>query len=265
MAQEMNIQRNARVVAPDGEVGRVRHVVVDPQTREVTDLVVGHDGREWMVPISAVASVEGDRVRLRSPWSEFEAAGVFDRNAFVGVDDEEAERESQQRAVRGGAPLRAANDDAVDVGVAGQAPVAPERPVGGQERVISRETPYRLQLKAEQLHVTKRPEQVGAVRISKRVVEHTETITVPVREERLLIECLPGSGKVMIGDRELREGESMELTLIRERVTVGKDVVVSEDVAVRKETVEFDEQVQETVRKEELVVDRTGELAVENP
>ena len=49
--KQMNIQREARVEATDGEVGRVKHVVVDPQTKEVTDIVVGQGGDEWLIPL----------------------------------------------------------------------------------------------------------------------------------------------------------------------------------------------------------------------
>ena len=43
---DMNIQLNARVEASDGEIGRVKHVVVDPDTKEATDLVVADGGNE---------------------------------------------------------------------------------------------------------------------------------------------------------------------------------------------------------------------------
>ena len=42
-----------------------------------------------------------------------------------------------------------------------------------------------------------------------------------------------------------------------------KEVVVREDVLIRTETVEHEEQIQETLRREELVVDQEGSLTVE--
>ena len=109
----------------------------------------------------------------------------------------------------------------------------------------------------------KTEEQTGVVRVSTRVTERTETITVPLKETRLVIEVVPGSGMARVGDRELREGETLELVLSEERVSVSKAVVVREDVLVRTETVERQEQIQETVRREELVIDQEGDLTVE--
>jgi uncharacterized protein (TIGR02271 family) len=112
----------------------------------------------------------------------------------------------------------------------------------------------RLQLMEERLRINKEREQAGSVRLGKRITEHTETVNVPVREERVVIERTPGSGEVAVGDRQLREGETVEVPVTRERVEVTKQPVVAEQVNVRKETTERTEQARETVRKEELDV-----------
>ena len=77
---------------------------------------------------------------------------------------------------------------------------------------------------------------------------------MPVREERVVIERLPGSGQVTAG-HDLKEGETVEVPVMKERVEVTKQPVVAEEVAIRKEVVERNEQAQETLRKEELKVD----------
>ena len=60
-----NIRPNAPVVAADGEIGRVKHVIVDPGTRQVSELVVEEGGREWLVPVAAVGGGVGSAVLLR--------------------------------------------------------------------------------------------------------------------------------------------------------------------------------------------------------
>ena len=59
------IQPNAPVIAADGEAGQVTHIIVDPRTNHVSELVVGRAGREWLVPAGFVESTAGGAVRLR--------------------------------------------------------------------------------------------------------------------------------------------------------------------------------------------------------
>ena len=58
----------------------------------------------------------------------------------------------------------------------------------GEQRVI--------QLRREELQVSKQVVQVGEVRIHKRVITENQTFTVPVTREELVIERLPGAGPI---------------------------------------------------------------------
>jgi len=132
-----------------------------------------------------------------------------------------------------------------------------------RDRGASTDGPQRLQLREERLRVSKQQEQAGTVKLGTRITEHTETVDVPVREERVVIERTPGSGKVVAGGAELKEGQTIEVPVTRERVNVQKEAVVTEEVNVRKEATQRTEHVQDTVRKEELAVDDKGGLAAE--
>ena len=219
-----DIPRDAQVLASDGALGRVRQLVVDPTTRELVDLVVERGDRRWLVPAGAIAGVEGNRVRLAGDRARFEGGTAFRAEEFE--------------------PLGAGSGNGV------------------RDDELQRRT-RRLELREEVLRVSTTEERAGVVRVSTRVSERLETVTVPLKETRLIIEVVPGSGTARVGDRELREGESIELILSEERLSVGKDVVVREDVVVRTETVEREERVEATVQREELVVDREGDLVVE--
>ncbi len=251
----MKINRNARVDGPDGEFGHVRHVIVDPDSREVTHIVVGNDLREWTVPINEVQSVDSRRVLLTRPTHEIiNSAPQFDRDSYHAVDEDAAREESRRTALHGGEPLPDANGHAVVTGAGGRTPDEQHRDSAGTG-------PYELQLRSERLRVTTEQEQSGRVRLRKEIVEHIETVQVPVREERLVIEVLPGNGRVLIGDRELAAGESIDILLMSERVIVDKQAVVHEEVHVRKEMVMRTENVQETLRTEHLAVDDPDRLA----
>ena len=138
----MNIQRNARVMASDGELGRVTHVVVAPESKEVTDIVVDGDRGEQLIPMSAVERVNGDQVTVRGTRTQLQAA-AFRRDEYHEVDDAEVRAETMRTAQRGGAPLQDAEADEVQVGGTRQA--QPRR----------EEQPGRLQLREERLRVQK--------------------------------------------------------------------------------------------------------------
>ena len=248
---DMNIQRDARVEAADGEIGRVKHVVVDHQTKEVTDLVVGSgEHGEMMIPMSAVANVQGDRVTLRGNRSQFASGSRFDMSHYHPVDSETVRSETQRTAQRGGAPLQDASKNEVEIGGRG----ATGRETVGRE-MSSSEQPYRLSLREEHLTARKEREQAGEVQLGKRVVEHTESMQVPVTEERVVIERQAASGAPVQGTIGDKANETINVPVTRERVTAEKETVASEEVNVRKEAVQRTEQVQGTVRKEELVVE----------
>src|SRR5205823_362997 len=57
------------------------------------------------------------------------------------------------------------------------------------------------------------------------------------------------------GDRELGEGETVELPLRRERLVVQKEPLAAEDVVISKKLQVRNDQVEGTVREEQLAVD----------
>jgi len=266
----MQIQRNARVDVGNDEIGRVTHVIVDPVTREVTNIVVGQGESQWTIPISAVSHIDGEYITLHGTRADYRS-DRFERGEYRGLDDENLRDQSERRALHGGAPLLDATDDAVVVADAGRtASPATAQPVGlPVEHAVSGETerldlaggePFHLQLREEKLRITMEEVQAGVVLVHRRVVERTEMVEVPVREEQLVLEVRPGSGTVRVGDRDLHEGETIEVPLMRERVIITKEPVVTDEIVIRKELFRRVETVQETLRTEELVVDDPSAL-----
>ena len=255
---DMNIQRNARVEAADGEVGRVTHVVVDPQTREVTDLAVGHDGHEWLVPMSAVASVEGDRVVLNGRRSTFQGGRTFDRDRYRAVDDEEARDESAGRAKRGGVPLLDADDAAVHIGAAPQPAPTPVPMHARQAGSAPSRSADRIQLREEELVARKREVEAGEVGIRKEVVIEQQEIEVPVTREEVVIERRPVEGRPT--NEPIGAGETIRVPVHEERVTLDKQTVVREEIEVGTREVEETARVTDSVRREEARIETEGEV-----
>jgi uncharacterized protein (TIGR02271 family) len=119
--------------------------------------------------------------------------------------------------------------------------------LGGRRTIEARE---------EELHVRKRPVQTGEAEVRKEVRTERRTVDVPVKKEELVIERHavgrhPASGPV-------GEEERVRVPLSEEQVEVDKQPVVTERVSVGKRATEEDEQVEATIRKENIKVDKRG-------
>jgi uncharacterized protein (TIGR02271 family) len=119
-----------------------------------------------------------------------------------------------------------------------------------------------MQLKEEELQVTKEPVEVGEVRVHKEVGSEHKTVDVPVRKEEIVIERHPVTGQQAAAS-EIREGEEIRIPVTEEQVHVEKHPVVKEEVTVGKREAESIERVGGTVRKEEVRVEKKGDVNVE--
>jgi uncharacterized protein (TIGR02271 family) len=123
------------------------------------------------------------------------------------------------------------------------------------------DTDETIRLREERLRAGTAQEEAGEVELGKRVVERTETVDVPLREERVVIERHPVNERVE-GGQITDSNETIEVDLMRERAVAEKETVVTEEVEVRKEAAERTERVSDTVRKEELIVEEHGDVNV---
>jgi uncharacterized protein (TIGR02271 family) len=240
-ASSQALQRNARIEAADGSVGRLKHIILQPGTHALTHLVVLHNGKEWLIPADEAFLTEGGRLRLSGPWSRYKERGAFEHRDYHAVDE----------SLRSARPVVSTS--------------VPDRPAESTVSSAVTGPLQQLELLEECLQPAVESEVAGVVRVSRRVVERIETVEVPVHEERAVFERVPGSGngRIVVGGQELQEGEPIEITLATERITVQKERVPLGDVSVRKEPSEHEEHFQETVRSEELVVDAPPGLVAE--
>ena len=116
-----------------------------------------------------------------------------------------------------------------------------------------------VQLKEEQLRASKQSVNAGEVKVHKEVHTEHKQITVPVEREEVVIERRPASGRAAsgsIGSEEIR------IPVREEKVHVNKETVLKEEVTIATRKVKGTETVSGDVRKEELVVDKTGDAKV---
>jgi len=122
-----------------------------------------------------------------------------------------------------------------------------------------------IQVKEEQLHAEKRPVETGEVRVRKEVHTEHKTIDVPVQREEVVIERKPVHGGVAaegVAAGDIRAGEEVRIPVREEQVDVSKRAVVTEEVNVGKRVVQDTERVAGDVRKEEVHVERKGDVEV---
>lgn len=110
----------------------------------------------------------------------------------------------------------------------------------------------------EELDVTKREVQAGEVRIHKDVVEEVKTVSVPVRRERVSVERRDINPDRPAMNASFQE-ETVVVPLRAEEVDVHKRAVLDEEVVIRKDAIEEERQVSESVRHEEVDIRTSGE------
>lgn len=118
-----------------------------------------------------------------------------------------------------------------------------------------------MQLHEEHLRATKQPVETGEVRLRKEVVTEHQTFEVPVQREEVVIERRPVSGSACSSD--IKAGEEIRIPVKEEQVNVQKETVLKEEVSVGKRKVQDTKQVSGTVRKEEVRVEREGDVDVQ--
>lgn len=121
-----------------------------------------------------------------------------------------------------------------------------------------------MQVKEERLHAEKQPVHTGEVRVGKEVRTETQTIDVPVEREEVFIERKPASGHATgrIKAGEIGQVEDVVIPVREDQVNVGKETVVTEEVGVGKRTVHDTQRVSGEVRKEDVRIDKEGDVDV---
>ncbi len=120
-----------------------------------------------------------------------------------------------------------------------------------------------IELSEEKLDVSTNEVQTGEVNVSKNVVEERESVDVPVEHEEVVIERHAVDGEREANHHDFKN-EEFSIPVNEEQINVDKKSVVTEEVSIGKERVTEDKHVEETVRREELDIENTGDVDVNN-
>jgi uncharacterized protein (TIGR02271 family) len=112
----------------------------------------------------------------------------------------------------------------------------------------------KIELLGEVLRVHRDRTQRGEVRVRKDVVTEQQTVQVPVTREELVVERVPVSGQATSTTGEIGTEKEIRIPLTEEVASLDKQTVVREQVNVGKRAVEEVENLEGSVRHEELDV-----------
>lgn len=120
-----------------------------------------------------------------------------------------------------------------------------------------------IQLSEESLVVGTRVVNRGGTRIRRFVVEKPVEQTVTLHEEKVVVERRPITDGRPVTDAAAFTDKTVEMMETAEEAVVGKTARVVEEVAIRKEAVEHTETIRDTIRKEEVEIEKVPGTATE--
>lgn len=120
----------------------------------------------------------------------------------------------------------------------------------------------RVPITEEQVKVGKREVEEGAVRLRK--VVHTETVNQPVelKREEVIVERVTAGTPGAVPENAFQEG-TIEVPLKREEAVVEKTAHVTGEVRLKKNVEHETQNVQETIRKEDVRVENEGNARIQ--
>jgi len=197
-------------------------------------------GKEHHIPLSAIREVDGDEIHLNVSKDRLDELGsdTVLTEADGGFDGTQVERTATTTTAAAEGPRREARASLQD----------------DEQRT--------LQLREEELTARKQSVQTGEVTLGTEVVAEQRTMEVPVTREEVTIERHPVDRRP--SERPMSEsGETISVPVHEEQVRADKRTVVYEEVGLDKRAVQETEHVSGTVRREEVVIDKEGEVGIE--
>lgn len=197
---------------------------------------------EKYVPVSAITSVDGERVYVNATKSEIDNLGWDTIPGDTTTSYTDTQYTDTMDTTRG-----VATDAVTDT--------------TNYSRGTVDDDDIEVTLSEEELSVSKREVERGRVIVRKGVRSEQQTVNVPIREEEVHIERHAVTGEYL-GDVPANafQEQEIEIQLHGEEVDVTKQARVREVVEIDKDVVERNERVTDTVRREEVFIEGDGVL-----
>jgi uncharacterized protein (TIGR02271 family) len=123
----------------------------------------------------------------------------------------------------------------------------------------------RIPVVQEELAVGTRPIDLGEVRVRKIVRSRDEVVDPPLLQERVRVERVPMNRPVDGPIPAREEDGAIVLSVVEEVIEVRKSYILREEVRIRRERAEVHRPRTVNLKREEVVVERTGAAPREAP
>ena len=121
-----------------------------------------------------------------------------------------------------------------------------------------------LTVKEERIRADKVRKQTGEVAVGKRVVEQEADMEVPVTREEVEVTRRRVDRPADANETFTEDESTIRVPVTAEEVNVTKEPRVVEEVVVSKRPVTETQRVSETVRREEVILDETGDARLQS-
>lgn len=115
----------------------------------------------------------------------------------------------------------------------------------------------RIPIIEEELTIGKRTVETGRVRASVVVNEREELVDVPLTTERVEVERIPINQIVDEPQEPFYEGDTLVVPVVEERLVVQKQLVLTEEVRIRRVAETNDHKERITLRSQDVEIERT--------
>ena len=123
----------------------------------------------------------------------------------------------------------------------------------------------RLPLVEERLEVDARQVDLGEIRVHKTVEEVDEVWREPLTHEEVQVERIRVNRPVAAPEERRQEGEWLVIPIMEETIVIRKQLVVVEEIRIRKHRVTEQREGHETVRRERASIEDTRAQASSAP
>ena len=266
-------QRGQDLYDNDGDkIGKIEEIYLDAETNEPEWALVNtglFGTKSTFVPLQQ-ATDEGGTIRVPYEKSQVKDAPKMDPDGQLSQEEEAelyrhygldySESRSDSGLPQGGASTGTTGTTDTDV----ESTTGRDESFGGAppvgDDVSGPETDNAMTRSEEELRVGTTQREAGRARLRKYVVEDQVTQTVPVRREEVRVEREPITD-ANVGDATdgpAISEEEHEVVLHEEQPVAEKQAVPKERVRLDKEQFTEEQQVSDTVRKEQIDVDDAG-------
>jgi uncharacterized protein (TIGR02271 family) len=197
---------------------------------------------------------------LYIPSSAIDKVDQDDGRVYLNVDKSEVEDRGWTE------PPVAGTDDVESTGFtgtseAGSTAYAAQDTAYGAESTDVRDTEQvRVPLHEEQLRAERVTETAGEVRVGKSVHEEQRELDVPVTRDEVQVRRVSTDRAAATDEGAFTDGDTIRVPVTAERVNVSKEPHVVEEIEISKRPVTETQRVSETVRREEVDVDESGNV-----